>query len=32
MSSMSTLEENPSEEEINLVDKVLDLFPPKTPE
>jgi hypothetical protein len=32
MSSMSTLEQNPSEEEINLVDKVLDLFPPKTPE
>jgi len=32
MSSMSTLQQNPSEEEINLVDKVLDLFPPKTPE
>ena len=32
MSSMTSLEQNPSEDEINLVDHVLDFYPPKTPE
>ncbi|CAF5141219.1 unnamed protein product, partial [Rotaria sp. Silwood1] len=32
MSSMISVEENPSNDEINLVNYVLDALPPKTPE
>jgi hypothetical protein len=32
MSSMINVQENPSLDEINLVEKVLDALPPKTPE
>jgi hypothetical protein len=32
MSSMINVEQNPSEEELNLIHNVLDALPPKTPE